>query len=273
MPETIHSLDSKLNLLLHWLTNAKRVLVAYSGGVDSSLLLYAATKTLGPEALGILAVSPSLPEAEHQQAVELAKAIGARLEQIQTKETHDPKYQANAVNRCFHCKDHVYGALRLYANEHHYEHVIDGMNLEDTLDLRPGRAAAKLHGIQSPLHEIGFSKADVRAAAKKLGLSNWNKPAAACLASRIPYGTTVTPKLLSQIERAEMAVLALGFHELRVRHHGDVARLEVPEKCFPDVLIKREELLQALKTVGYTYIALDLEGLRHGSMNEVMTAR
>ena len=263
----------KLNRLRAWMRSCQRVLVAYSGGVDSSLVLRVATEELEQEALGIMAVSPSLPDSERQQAVELGQVMGARLKLVPTAETEDVRYQANAPNRCFHCKDHVYQTLRRYADDHGFEHVVDGMNVEDTLDVRPGRAAAKLHGIESPLHDLGFTKADIRAAARHLGLSNWNKPAAACLASRIPYGTAVTSELLGRVERAEAALLDLGFHELRVRHHGDVARLEVPEAAFDLVLSKRMEVIAALKASGYTYVALDLQGLRSGSMNEVLAGR
>ncbi len=263
----------KLNRLREWLRSSQRVLVAYSGGVDSSLLLRVATEELEQEALGIMAVSPSLPDSERQQAVELAQVMGARLKLLPTSETDDARYQANGPSRCFHCKDHVYHTLRRYADDHGFDHVIDGMNVEDTLDVRPGRAAAKLHAIESPLHDLGFTKADIRAAARHLGLENWNKPAAACLASRVPYGTTVTPGLLGQIERAEAALFDLGFHELRVRHHGDVARIEVPEAAFDRVLRQRAEIIAALKSAGYTYVSLDLQGLRSGSMNEVLAGR
>lgn len=263
----------KLNRLRDWLRNTKRVIVAYSGGVDSSLLLRVATEELEQDALGIMAVSPSLPEGERQQAVELAQVMGARLKLLPTHETDDVKYQANGTNRCFHCKDHVYQTLRRYADEHGFDHVIDGMNTEDTLDVRPGRAAAKLHEIESPLHDLGFSKSDIRDAAKHLGLSNWNKPAAACLSSRVPYGTTVTPELLGQIERAEASLFDLGYRELRIRHHGTVARLEVPEESFDAVMKDRAKLVDAIKQAGYTYVSLDLQGLRSGSMNEVLAAR
>lgn len=263
----------KLLRLRAWMQTNRRVLVAYSGGVDSSLVLRVATEELEQEALGIMAVSPSLPEGERQQAVELAQIMGARLKLIPTSETDDPRYQANAPNRCFHCKDHVYGTLRTYADRRGYDCIADGMNVDDTLDIRPGRAAARLHGISSPLHELGFTKEDVRAAARHLDLPNWNKPAAACLASRIPYGTTVTVDRLGQVERAEAALFDLGFRELRVRYHGDVARIEVPESEFGAVIQKRELLIEAIKASGFVYVSLDLQGLRSGSMNEVIGMR
>ena len=263
----------KLDLLRAWMRDAKRVMVAYSGGVDSSLLLRVATEELEQDALGIMAVSPSLPDGERQQAVELAQVMGARLKLLPTQETDDVKYQANAPNRCFHCKDHVYRALRRYADDHHFDVIADGMNVEDTLDVRPGRAAAKLHDIQSPLHDLGFTKTDIREAARYLGLSNWNKPAAACLSSRIPYGTPVTVERLSQVERAEQALHGLGLHELRVRHHDSVARLEVPESSFDEVMHRRAAVIAAIKDAGYTFVSLDLQGLRCGSMNEVLAAR
>ncbi len=260
--------------LLSFLRPLERAAVAYSGGVDSTLVLKAALDALGSaNVIALLAVSPSLPQSEKDEAMALAKQLGARLELLPTEETNDPAYQANAPNRCYFCKDHVYRALRQFAAQNGIVHVLDGMNAEDTLDVRPGRAAARELKILSPLHDLGFSKADVREVAKALGLPNWDKPAAACLASRVPYGTSVTPKLLSQIERAEAALFDLGFRELRVRHHGDVARLEVPEADLLRALQQRDEITTALRGVGYTYITLDLVGLRTGSMNEVLKAR
>ena len=251
-----------------------RVAIAYSGGVDSTLVLKAALDALGAEnVVALLAVSPSLPQSEKDEAITLAQSLGARLELLETTETDDPRYQANAPNRCYFCKDHVYRALRDYAAQNGIQHVLDGMNADDTLDVRPGRAAARELHILSPLHELGFHKQDVREAAKALGLPNWDKPAAACLASRVPYGTAVTPKLLTQIEKAEAALFDLGFRELRVRHHGDVARIEVREADLNRVLKQRETINTALKALGYVYITLDLAGFRTGSMNEVLSAR
>lgn len=260
--------------LLDHLRPLGRAAVAYSGGVDSTLVLKACLDALGSgNVVALLAVSPSLPQSEKDEAMVLAREMGAKLEMLPTLEVDDPAYQANAPNRCYFCKDHVYRALRKYAAQHDIVHVLDGMNAEDTLDVRPGRAAARELKILSPLHDLGFSKKDVREAAKALGLPNWDKPAAACLASRVPYGTSVTPKLLSQIERAEAALFDLGFRELRVRHHGDVARLEVPEGDLLRALQQREAITKALRATGYTYVTLDLAGLRTGSMNEVLKGR
>ncbi len=263
-----------ISVLHHHLKPLQRVAVAYSGGVDSSLVLKASLDALGSEnVIALLAVSPSLPQSEKDEAISLANSLGVRLELLPTSETDDPRYQANAPNRCYFCKDHVYRALRQFAAQNGLEHVLDGMNAEDTLDVRPGRAAARELHILSPLHELGFTKQKVREAAKALGLPNWNKPAAACLASRIPYGTVVTPKLLSQVEKAEAALFDLDFRELRVRHHGDVARIEVPEVDLTRVLKQRDTIHTALKALGYVYITLDLAGLRSGSLNEVLAAR
>lgn len=263
-----------INRLYSHLRPLERAAVAYSGGVDSTLVLKAALDVLGGEnVVALLAFSPSLPQSEKDGAVALARQLGARIELLPTEETNDPAYQANAPNRCYFCKDHVYRALRQFAQQHAIDHVLDGMNAEDTLDVRPGRAAARELQILSPLHDLGFSKKDVRETARALGLPNWDKPAAACLASRVPYGTSVTPKLLSQIERAEAALFDLGFRELRVRHHGDVARLEVPEADLQHALQRREAISAALQAVGYVYVTLDLGGLRSGSMNEVLKAR
>ena len=262
---------TKLNNLLAWMAKQERIVVAYSGGVDSSLVLATATQTLGRSAVAVMAVSPSLPESERLEALELAAQIGATVTQITTHETEDSRYQANALNRCYFCKSHVYSALKNFAASLPNAVLVDGMNAEDTLDLRPGRAAARELEVHSPLHDLGFSKADVREAARSLGLPNWNKPAAACLASRIPYGTQVTNALLSQVERAEAALKPFGFKTLRVRHHGDLARVEVPPEDFGLILEQRSAIHLALLAAGYTYSAMDLMGFRSGSANEVIS--
>jgi pyridinium-3,5-biscarboxylic acid mononucleotide sulfurtransferase len=248
--------------------------VAYSGGVDSTLLLKLALDQLGADqVIAVLAISPSLPKAEADEAIHLAQHIGVKVHLLHTTETDDPRYIANAPNRCYFCKDHVYKAIATWAQANGYPHVADGMNAEDTLDLRPGRAAAKEQGILSPLHAAGYTKAMIRAEAQRLGLPNWNKPAAACLASRIPYGSSVTPAKLSQIEQAEAILKHRGFKEVRVRHHENLARIEVPDADLSDLLSQKSELTAELKQLGYTYISVDLIPLRQGSSNEVLLGR
>lgn len=266
-------MSAQLESLRTWLRTRQRVVVAYSGGVDSSLVLAVAVEQLGLNATAVMAVSPSLPRSEREAAIHLARSLGAELALIETQETAAPDYQANPPNRCFFCKDHVYGALESYAREHECSCVVDGMNADDTLDLRPGRAAALRHGIASPLNELGLTKAEVRAAAKAMGLPNWDKPAAACLASRVSYGTPVTNDLLARIEAAEEFVRSLGFEDLRVRHHGDIARVELPAESLARAAERSAELTGGLRALGWTYVTLDLEGRRQGSMNEVLKKR
>jgi len=261
------TLSEKIQRVRQELAGMRGVLVAYSGGVDSSLMLKLAHDELRDQALGALALSASLPQQEKLEALEVADTIGAKVILLTTEEVTDPNYAANAPNRCFHCKDHVYGTLKSEADRRAIPYVLDGMNAEDTLDIRPGRAAAKKHQVRSLLHEYGFSKQEVRDAARALGLPNWDKPAAACLASRIPYGVRVTQDLLARIEAGEAYLKSLGFAECRLRHHGDVARIEVPESLLLEALQKRETLSGGLKALGWLYITLDLEALRHGSMN------
>jgi pyridinium-3,5-biscarboxylic acid mononucleotide sulfurtransferase len=260
--------QDRLHQLQALLRTFPTVVVAFSGGVDSSLLLKVAAEALGRRCTAVLAVSPSLPTSEREAAVQLAEDLGVSLTCLTTRETEDPAYQANAPNRCFHCKDHVYSALIDHAVQVHPDAVLlDGMNVEDTLDIRPGRAAAMKHGVRSPLHECGFSKEDVRRVARHLGLRVWDKPAAACLASRVAYGTQVTNELLHRIEKAEGFLQSLGFSELRARHHGDIVRLEIPAAEMALAMEHAAALVSGLKALGWLYVTLDLEGLRHGSMN------
>lgn len=263
----------KLEALRSWMSFRKKVLVAYSGGVDSSLVLKVAVEQLGADACGMLAISPSLPEGERREALETAANMGARIIERETHETEDPSYQSNAPNRCYFCKTHVYAELRRLAEEIGHAVPVDGMNAEDTLDLRPGRAAARELEIFSPLHELGFTKSDVRQAAKLFSLPNWNKPAAACLASRIPYGTIVTTKRLSQVEKAESQLRNLGIEEVRVRHHGDTARIEVPADQMDLVIRHRKQIAADMRSLGFHFIALDLDGFRSGSLNEPLRTK
>jgi uncharacterized protein len=205
-----------------------------------------------------------------QEAKSLARLIGIAHAALDSNEVEDARYAENSPLRCYWCKHEVYGLLARYAREHNFAAIIDGTNLDDMQDSRPGRRAAKEHGVRSPLQDAGFTKADVRALAQALGLPNWNKPAMACLSSRIPYGTPVTLRALSQIERAENALHHLGVRQARVRHHSEIARLEVDQTDFAVILAKREQILAELRALGFTYVALDLAGYRAGSLNETM---
>lgn len=245
------------------------VLVAFSGGVDSTLIATVALDVLGSDkVLAAIAVSSSFAEEEERSAIETLIEIGLSYVTIETSEVEDPRYAANPINRCYFCKEHVYGALVSAARERGLEVVLDGFNAEDTADFRPGRKAGRELGVRSPLHETGFSKDDVRTLARHLGLSNWNKPQMACLSSRVEYGIQITPAILKQVDRAEAALRQLGFDDLRVRHHDKHARVEIEEAMLPRALELSDEIVKAIKAVGYTQVTIDPEGLRHGSMNE-----
>lgn len=243
------------------------VMIAYSGGVDSTLLAKLAYQELGEKAIAMTAVSPSVPKAELEEAKELAKQIGIRHVLLEANEIDDPRYQENTPLRCYWCKYEVYGLLVDYGKKNGYSALVDGFNFDDTHDTRPGRQAALEYAVRSPLLEAGLTKAEVRQASKDLGLPTWDKPAKACLASRIPYGTPVTVQVLSQVEQAENALSSLGLRQLRVRHHKDIARIEVTEADFTTLLAHRLEVVEALKKAGYKYVTLDLAGYKMGSLN------
>lgn len=266
-------MNKKLTHLQTTLREMGKVAVAYSAGIDSTLLLKVAHDTLGDNAIGITAVSASLPTDEKIEAAEIAGQIGARHFFVESHETEDPRYLANSTNRCYFCKTNTYDELITYAQEIGFEYIIDGTNADDVGDHRPGRQAAREHGIRSPLQEVGFTKSEIRGLARELGLPNWDKPAAACLSSRVPYGTLITIETLGQVEQAEAALRKLGFRELRVRHHDQVARIEVPSADFDNVLAQRDAIVSIINAAGYNYVALDLAGFRSGSMNEVFMDR
>ena len=246
------------------------VVVAFSGGVDSALVMAVAKQVLGDKVLAATAVSPSLPTGEMEEAIALAEAVGVRHLLIETHEVERSDYSANTLDRCYFCKDTAYGVFTDLAAREGFGAVIDGTNADDQGDHRPGRKAARQHGVRSPLAEGGLTKEEVRAWARELGLSAWDKPASACLSSRIPYGSEVTPAKLGQIERAEVALRALGFRQCRVRHHGPVARVEIEGPRLAEALAARETIVARLKEAGFAYVTLDLEGFRSGSMNEVV---
>jgi len=263
-------LNKKLKLLNEILSEMESAVVAYSGGIDSTLLLKVAYNCLGDKSVGATAVSPSVPKAEIEEAKILAKDIGVKHVLLESFEMEDSNYTANNENRCYFCKTNSYDEILKFAERENVQFVLDGTNADDVDDFRPGRKAAKEKGVRSPLQETGFSKADIRELAKELGLPNWDKPAAACLSSRIPYGTPVTEENLSQVEQAEIVLKDLGFQQLRVRHHDNVARIEVELAEFEQVINQRENVVQSLKSIGYKYVTLDLSGFRSGSMNEVL---
>lgn len=265
-PET----QAKLIRLHSILDELGSVVVTYSGGVDSAYLLYAAHERLGDRAVGLTIVSPSLAQTELEDARNIARQIGARHVLVEGHETEDPNYLANTSLRCYFCKTETFDLAFEFARQGEYTAVIDGTNADDIGDHRPGRKAAHEYGMRSPLLEAGLTKAEIRALSRYVGLPSWDKPAMACLASRIPYGTPISVAALNQIERAEAIVRALGVRQLRVRHHDDLARIEVAPPDFELLMIYRKQVVSALKALGYTYVTLDLIGFRSGSMNEVL---
>ncbi len=244
-------------------------LVAFSGGVDSTLVLAVAHQVLGARAVALTAHSPSVPEAERAEARTLARGIGARHLEVASGEGDDPRYRANGTDRCYYCKSELYRLCAEAARREGLPAIVDGFNADDRADHRPGHQAAHEAGVRSPLAEAELTKAEVRAWSEALGLPTWDKPQMACLASRLPYGVEVTPERLAQVERAEAAVRAAGLRSFRVRWHGEIGRLEVAAEEWPAALVRREELAEAIKSAGFKLAALDLEPFRSGRMNEL----
>lgn len=268
-------LDAKIRELRECLADLERVVVCFSGGVDSSYLLAQAVDVLGDDALALTAVSPSLATEEGEDARRLAEQLGARHVLVETFEVDDPRYAANPTNRCYFCKSEVYGKAVEEATRLGIAHVLDGFNVDDRDDLRPGRKAARELGVRSPLDAIGFNKADIREAARRIDLPVWDKPALACLSSRFPYGTQITPERLSQVNRCERVLRGLDFRVYRVRYHGDLARIEVGQDETERLLDGdvRDTVLREFRAAGFLYVAVDLQGYRMGSLNEAITTR
>jgi len=247
----------------------KKVLVAFSGGVDSTFLLYMCKKVLGEEnVLAVTVLGSSFPTREKESAKQLAKEIGVRHLFVQSNEYDVPEFSENGPDRCYYCKRGEFSKLIKLAEENGIETIVDGSNSDDKDDYRPGRRAMRELGIKSPLSDL--KKADIRALCKKYGLSVFDKPSYACLASRVPYGHTITPELLGKIEKAENFLMDSGFIDVRVRDYGDLARIEVPKSEFEKLIVQAAEVTEALKDLGYLYVTMDLNGRETGSMNRVL---
>ena len=256
------------------LSSSGRLLVAYSGGVDSAFLAWAAHQTLGDRMLAVIADSPSLARTHLEDALTFARETGIPVGVIETRELENPDYARNDAMRCFHCKDELFTVMETYRAAHGFDAIAYGVNVDDQGDFRPGQRAAREHHVLAPLLEAGLGKAEIRELAQKAGLRVWDKPASACLSSRIEYGRPVTPEALRVVEQGEDSLRALGFRQFRVRHHGDIVRIE----------IAREEIARALslemagqftsifKKLGFKFVTLDLEGFRSGSMNSLLPA-
>ena len=273
-PDTISTevLLAKSHRLEERLRGLGCVLVAYSGGVDSGFLAWAAHQVLGENMLAVLADSPSLARSQMQDAVAFAGEQAIPLTIIQTEEMERAEYRKNDASRCYHCKDELFTVMEEFRAGHGFDVIAYGVNLDDQGDYRPGQKAARQHGVTAPLFDAGLTKQDIRDLARQAGLRIWDKPASACLSSRIEYGRPVTPEALQAVEQGEEALRQMGFHQFRVRHHGDIVRIEIARDELPRALSPEmaTEFTRIFKALGFSYVTLDLEGFRSGSMNAVL---
>jgi len=268
------SLDQRLERLRALLGELPSALIAFSGGVDSSFLLRVAHEVLGPRLTALTTVSPTMPAEDLADAKALATGLGVRHLLVDADELEIAGYAENPINRCYFCKDNLFTICADEATRRGIAVVLDGANIDDLADHRPGLTAAAERGVRHPLVEVGLTKADIRSASRALDLATWDRPSSPCLSSRFPYGTRITAEALARVAAAERAIRALGFRELRVRYHDTVARLEVPVAEMPRLLeaATRERVVAELKRLGFAYVALDLQGFRSGSLNEVLPA-
>jgi uncharacterized protein len=269
---TAVSVEAKQEQLFANLRNRERVIVAFSGGTDSAYLAWAANHVLGQNALAVTADSASIPESHKRDAEAFVERFGISHEYIQTREFDNPDYARNDPDRCFHCKDELFTRLEELGRQRGYQHIIYGVNHDDLGDYRPGQGAAKLHQVAAPLADAGLTKAEIRELSRRVGLPTWDRPASACLSSRIPYGTPVTIQTIKRVETGEEEIKALGFRQFRVRFHGEVVRIEIArEEMARAMSMEMAERFTAIfKRLGFKYVTLDLEGYRQGSLNEVL---
>lgn len=265
-------LAEKQEKLFSILASMRRVIVAYSGGTDSAYLAWAAHRVLGDQALAITADSASIPDSHKRDAEAFARECGIRHEYIETHEFDNPDYVKNDPNRCFHCKDELFAELDAVGKARGIDHIVYGVNVDDLGDYRPGQRAAKLHEVKAPLVDAGLTKAEIRELSRLANLSTWDRPASACLSSRIPYGTPVTVENVKTVEQGEEAIRALGFRQFRVRFHGELVRIEVAKDELAKALTPAmaQAFVEIFKPLGFHYVTIDLEGYRQGSLNSVL---